>query len=280
MGGGPARATDYSRGHSALRIADSHRHEVDSTHAYWRKDVEAEVIRAVADRHDADVLYHAGDEGGAAEMEYVRDLGFDLVRFTPGNHDTVAPEDVESDGTILAGEVLEWEVSVDRDYTVAMAHDPRTFDIRLETQRSTADSLFDDAGEPYDLVITAHGHFSRQHMINPWTAVDHAGALKKNYTADGLEPERSFVVRRFWDEFPRDLQEEVSPPERSLAVHRFWNGITTYRYDAEELAEAYVAEDRAIGDVEPESVAYFDPGRDEADAAALLDGERPVAMTD
>lgn len=276
MGGGPARVTDYSLGHSAVRIADTHR-PVEDKYRFWRWDVEEEVVRHVADRHDADVLYHAGDEVGP--LDYVRDLGFDLVRIVKGDHDPWDPDEVHGDG-VVAGEMMEWPVEVDRTYRAAMAHDPRDFNMRVEREASTDDALVDDDGRPYDLVIMGHGHFSRQQRINEHTIADHAGPMGKHNHAAGRDVDRSFAVRRFWDEFPRDLQERVSAPERSFAVHRFWNGITTYRYDADELAEAYVDEERAMADVGPESVMSFEP-RD-GGVEELLDGEpeRTAAMTD
>lgn len=287
MGGGPASATDYSRGYSAVRISDSHRHEIDRKHGYWRNDVEKEVITHLADRHDADALYAAGDEGGGQAIRYLRDLGLDTVRVARGNHDTWEPAAVGDD--LIAGDRLEWAVDDgDRTYTVAMAHKPSMFDIRLGTGSSTGAALRTDAGDLYDMIITGHSHFPRHHRLNPRTVADHAGSLKENYLENhesaGIVPHRTFAVPRFWDEFPRDLRDQVPLPDRSLAVHRFYDGITTYRYDAEELAKAHVDEDAAMDDVEPEAVFYFPPAGDAGGAGIPVRAEtgstRPAAMTD
>ncbi len=287
MGGGPASATDYSRGHSAVRISDSHRHEVDRKQGYWRNDVEAAIIRHVADRHDADELYAAGDEGGGSAVRYLRDLGFDTVRIARGNHDTWEPAAVDDGETVIADDRLEWEVDDgERTYTVGMAHRPTRFGIRLGTDAAAGTDLRSLDGDLYDLVITGHSHFPRHHRLNPRTVADHAGSLKENYLENhesaGISPDRSFAARRFWDVFPRDLRDQVPLPDRSFAVHRFYRGITTYRYDAEELAEAYVEEDMDIADVEPDSVSYFPPapmgGPD--DRIPAMDRELPAAMTD
>ncbi|MDY6776738.1 MAG: hypothetical protein SVQ76_01370 [Candidatus Nanohaloarchaea archaeon] len=258
MGGGPLDAADYSRGHSALRIADSHRYEVDESEAYWRKDVEAEILRHVADRHDAEVMYHAGDEGGWKELEYLKGLGFDMIRFTPGNHDKVDAEDAWGDG-VVAEEFMEWPVvEGGRRYNVAMAHDPTDFRIGLETPASTDDALKTEEGDFYDLIITGDSHFPRHHRINSRTVADHAGALGRIYDADGEEVEHFFPDHRMLSEFPEKLRGEVPRPERSFSVVRFWNGITIYRYDAEELAEAYHYDHLEMGDIGPESVFYFE----------------------
>lgn len=287
MGGGPADATDYARGYSAVRISDSHRHEVDRKHGYWRNEVEREVLRYIADRHDADDLYVAGDEGGGSAARYLRDLGFDTVLLARGNHDTWDPAAVDDGDRLIAGDRLEWEVDDGRrTYRLAMAHKPTVFDIRLGTKTSRADALHTDAGELYDMIITGHSHVPHHHRLNPRTVADHAGSLKQNYLENrksaGIAPHRSFAVPRFWDRFPRALRDQVPLPDRSFAVHRFHDGITTYRYDMQELATAAVEDVLDMEDVEPESVFYFPPPADDtAPAAPVATGStRPAAMTD
>lgn len=279
MGGGPTRAIDYSRGHSALRIADSHRYEVDEKHGYWRNEVEGAVLRHVADRHEADVAYDVGDEGGLAELDYVCDLGFDVVRYVPGNHDSVSAETAHGHrGTVIADDVMAWRVSDgSSEYRVAMAHDPRRFGLRLGTDTSTHQELYADDGDLYDLVITGHSHFPRHHQINHRTVADHAGSLKRNFDPDDVEPERAFASPRFYNSFPDPLRAEIPQPDRSFAVITFDSGITIHRYDADELAEAYVEPDSDIDDVGPDAEFFFDTGARTSD---LPEAERRMAMTD
>ncbi|MDY6765735.1 MAG: hypothetical protein SVW77_00040 [Candidatus Nanohaloarchaea archaeon] len=279
MGGGPLEIVDYDRGRSAVRIADSHRDLLDGREdRYWRESVEWEAIRSVADRHDAQALYHAGDIGVDDPLSYLDGRGFDLVRFTPGDHDDVSAGSPVRRGTVVAEDVMDWTVADGaREYRVAMGHDPADkFNIRLETPASTDPALRDPTGDLYDLVIAGHVHFSRQDMLNDTTVVDYAGALGRDNHADGITVNRSFVDG-MWNAFPSELQETVPPPERSLAVIRFFRGITIYRYDAEELARTY-HDTGDIAGVQPDSVFHAPAGRDSrAESDKPLDEGHGVA---
>ncbi|MDY6769602.1 MAG: hypothetical protein SVU88_01380 [Candidatus Nanohaloarchaea archaeon] len=275
MGGGPLEIADYDRGHSAVRIADSHRDLVDRTaDQYWREAVEWDAIRSVADRHGADVMYHAGDIDMDDPLRYLDGKGFDLVRYAPGDHDDVPGTSPARRGSVVAADVMEWTVDDGvREYRAAMAHDPDAFNLRLETPASTDPALRDAEGDLYDLVVTGHAHFPRQDMLNDTTAVDYAGALGRINHADGIAVDRSFVDR-MWNAFPPELQEEVPPPDRSFAVIRFFRGITVYRYDADELAQAYHATGDIRG-VEPDSIFYAPAGRDRRRTSDKPVDERP-----
>lgn len=261
-------------------MGDSHRYQVDRKHGYWRNDVEGAIIGHVADRHDADVAYVTGDEGDLADLDYICDLGFDIVRYVPGNHDRVTAETAHGHrGTVIADEVMEWRVSDGhREYRAAMAHDPREFGLRLGTDTSTHTDLHATDGDLYDLVITGHSHFPRHHRLNPRTIADHAGSLKRNFDPEDVEPERAFATPRFYNSFPDPLREEIPPPDRSFAVITFDSGITIHRYDADELAEAYVEQDTDMSGVGPDAEFFFDTGS--GDGVDMTDPARTVAMTD
>lgn len=283
MGGGPNHVKDYSLGHSAVRTADGHRFQLEDKDLYWREDVESEIIKHIAERHGAEHHYNTGDEGGSRALAHLQNLDFDLTFFALGNHDSVEPEDVEEED-VIAGEVMEWAVEEGgREYRVAMAHSPDDFGMKLGTEEYTGRELLSEDGDFYDLVITGDSHLPYHHRLNPKTVADKAGSISETYPQREHSVEHFFPDRRLLEEFPDQLRDEIPVPDRSFAVIRFWNGITIYRYDAEELSEAYHYEDREMEDVEPESVFSF-PYNDlmvEMREGEMISGEKEaLAMKD